>query len=67
MIDVVKLYCECLIYPLEEKCKNLRSKVYSNQLSDILFRSIYRKQLEEYEKLLSENYAKLGETLNEEK
>ena len=66
MIDIVKLYCDYCIKPIEEARNEMRAKVYSKKFSDFLLRPTYKKYLEKYDQMLFENYTKLGEILTEE-
>ena len=66
MIDISKLYYDCAVCPLENKCKELKSKIYSHTFLTFLFKSKYIKSLNFYENLLFENYIKLGTILTEE-
>lgn len=66
MSDIIDLYCENIVKPMENKIHYLRVKIYSPSFFDWINRSIYSKLLERYENMLYNNYIYFGTLLGEE-
>lgn len=65
-MNLIKMYCDFVIKPIEEEVKMLRSKVYSKNFFDWISRDLYKLYLQKNEKLLFDSYQKLGEMIDEE-
>ncbi|MFA7119914.1 MAG: hypothetical protein WC277_00370 [Bacilli bacterium] len=66
MMDIISMYCDFVIKPIEEHVKELRAKVYSRNFFDWLSRNLYKEYLDKTEKLLFEKHQRLGEIIKEE-
>jgi hypothetical protein len=66
MIDIVSIYCNMVINPIEDNVKELRAKVYSKNFFDWLNRRLYKEYLEKTEKMLFDRYKRLEVIIQEE-
>ena len=64
-MEVWDLYYNLVIMPLEEARNDMKAKVKSKNLFDIIMKSTYKKYLEEYEALLLEKYHQLDDMIKE--
>lgn len=66
MLDMINLYYNHIINPLEKEYERLEAKLQSRKILDFLLRPTYKKHLNIYRQLICDKYKKLGEIISEE-
>lgn len=66
MQDVLKLYCDNVLKPIETERNKILYKVYNKNIFDILYRKHYRKMLEKYDELYFDALRKFEKFMEED-